>query len=102
MLYGSCSIIYEEDLIQKTLSSNYTSPVVNSCSLNFSNDLLIFSKKTRETSLTDKDLDELFDSFIETAEILADKDLMKSLNKSIKQIERGEVVPWEDVLKKLK
>jgi hypothetical protein len=41
-------------------------------------------------------------SWRETAEIMSDKKAMRSINKSIKESEQGEVSRWDDVQKRLK
>ncbi len=45
-----------------------------------------------------EDLERL-DSIIETLEIMADEDLMKSIKKGLEDIEKGDVVDFEDLLK---
>jgi antitoxin YefM len=44
---------------------------------------------------------DLYESLIETLEIMSDKDLMAALNKSIKQLESGKLVPWNLAKKRL-
>jgi len=45
--------------------------------------------------------DEEFESWLETLEILADKDFAFKLQESINQVERGEVEDWEKVKQEL-
>jgi PHD/YefM family antitoxin component YafN of YafNO toxin-antitoxin module len=40
---------------------------------------------------------ELYESLIETMEILSDEKLMLSLRKSIQQAKEGKLIPWEKV-----
>lgn len=40
---------------------------------------------------------EFYDSLLETLEIMNDPDLMKSLRKSIRQLQEGKTIPWETV-----
>jgi prevent-host-death family protein len=44
---------------------------------------------------------ELYESIVETLEIMGDKDLMATLRKSIKEVEHGKTIPWETVKAKL-
>ncbi len=44
---------------------------------------------------------ELYESLVETLEIMGDKDLMASLRKSIKEAEAGKMIPWDQVKKDL-
>jgi hypothetical protein len=44
----------------------------------------------------------IIDCWRETAEIMSDKDLMKSIEKSKEEIKRGETISWEDIQKELK
>ncbi len=52
--------------------------------------------KLREKLL--KDLEEL-DSIIETLEIMSDEELMKSIKRGLKDIEEGNVVDFEELIK---
>ena len=45
-----------------------------------------------------KDLEEL-DSIIETLEIMSDEELMKSIERGLKDIEEGNVVDFEELIK---
>lgn len=45
---------------------------------------------------------ELYESIIETLEVLGDPDLMKALNRGIKDIEEGQVISWDQAKKELK
>jgi hypothetical protein len=47
-------------------------------------------------------VEDLIDSWRETAEIMSDKKAMRSIKKSMEESELGEVSRWEDVQKKLK
>ena len=40
---------------------------------------------------------DLYDSLVETLEILGDEDLMAALRRSIKEMESGELIPWDEV-----
>lgn len=40
---------------------------------------------------------EFYESLLETLEIMNDPDLMKSLRKSIRQLQEGKTIPWETV-----
>lgn len=44
---------------------------------------------------------ELYESIIETLEIMADEELMAALRKGIKEVSEGKVVPWEAVKEEL-
>lgn len=44
---------------------------------------------------------ELYESIVETLEILGDETLMTSLRRSVKEAERGKTLPWEDVKRSL-
>ncbi len=44
---------------------------------------------------------DLYKSIIETAEVLNDIELMDALKQSIKEMEEGDTIPWEDVEKEL-
>jgi prevent-host-death family protein len=44
---------------------------------------------------------ELYESIVETLEIMGDKDLMAALRKSIKEAEEGKTISWETVKAKL-
>ena len=44
---------------------------------------------------------ELFESIVETLEIMGDKDLMPVLRDSIAQVKKGNAIPWEKVRKEL-
>ena len=45
---------------------------------------------------------ELYESIIETLEVLGDPDLMKALSRGIKDIEEGQVISWDQAKKELK
>ncbi len=47
-------------------------------------------------------VEEIIDSWRETAEIMSDKKMMRNIRKSVKESELGEVSRWEDVQKRLK
>ena len=47
-------------------------------------------------------VENVIDSWKETAEIISDKKAMRSIRKSMKESEMGEVSRWEDVQKRLK
>ncbi len=44
---------------------------------------------------------ELYESLVETLEIMGDEDLMAALRKGIKEAEAGRMIPWEEVKKDL-
>lgn len=44
---------------------------------------------------------ELYESLVETLEILGDEDLMKGLRQSLKEARQGRTVPWERVKREL-
>jgi prevent-host-death family protein len=44
---------------------------------------------------------ELYESLVETLEILSDEELMKSLRKSIRQAQAGKLIPLEEVERRL-
>jgi antitoxin YefM len=44
---------------------------------------------------------ELYESLIETLEILGDPELMNALRQSIKEVEAGKGIPWEDAKRDL-
>lgn len=44
---------------------------------------------------------ELYESIVETLEIMGDKDLMAAVRQGIKEIEEGKTIPWEQVKKDL-
>jgi antitoxin YefM len=44
---------------------------------------------------------ELYDSIVETLEIMGDAELMAQLRESIKQVAAGETISWETVKKEL-
>ena len=44
---------------------------------------------------------ELYESIVETLEILGDETLMASLRQSIKEAAKGKMIPWEGVKKSL-
>lgn len=44
---------------------------------------------------------QLFESWVETLEILADEELMRALRQSLAEVERGETVALEEVLAEL-
>ena len=44
---------------------------------------------------------ELYESIIETLEIMGDKDLMAALRQSIKEADEGKTIPWKTVKAKL-
>jgi len=39
---------------------------------------------------------DLYESLIETLEIMGDKDLMEGLQQSIREIKEGKTIPWEE------
>ncbi len=45
---------------------------------------------------------ELYESIVETLEILGDRDLMRALRKGIAEADAGRLVPWKKVKKKLR
>jgi len=47
-------------------------------------------------------VEDIIDSWRETAEIMSDKKAMRNIRKSMKEAESGEVSRWEDVQKRLK
>lgn len=44
---------------------------------------------------------DLYESIVETLEIMGDKDLMAAIRQGIKEIEEGKTIPWEQVKKDL-
>ena len=44
---------------------------------------------------------EEYEAIMETLEIVSDRDLMASLNQSIKEMKRGKRIPWERAKRKL-
>ena len=44
---------------------------------------------------------ELYESLVETLEIMGDEEFMAALRKSIKEAEEGKTIPWEQVKKDL-
>lgn len=44
---------------------------------------------------------DLYESLTETMEILSDKKLMASFRRSVRQLQRGKLIPWDTVKKKL-
>ena len=44
---------------------------------------------------------EIIDSWIETAEIISDKKLMRRIKKSAKEYDQGKTIRWEDIQKEL-
>ena len=44
---------------------------------------------------------ELYEALIETLEILGDPELMDALRQSIKEVEAGKGIPWEDAKREL-
>lgn len=44
----------------------------------------------------------LYESLIETLEILEDEDLMAALRRGVAEAEAGKSIPWEDVKRELK
>ena len=44
---------------------------------------------------------ELYESLVETLEILGDRDLMKALRRSLKEARAGRTIPWEKVRREL-
>jgi antitoxin YefM len=40
---------------------------------------------------------ELYESLVETLEVLADQDLMEALRQSLNEADSGELIPWETV-----
>ena len=47
-------------------------------------------------------VEDVIDSWQETAEIMSNRKMMRSIRKSMKESELGEVSKWEDVQKRLK
>lgn len=45
---------------------------------------------------------ELYESLVETLEIMADQDLMAALRQGIKEIEQGKGLPWSTARKRLR
>lgn len=45
---------------------------------------------------------DLYESIVETLEIMGDEELMAALRKSIREIAEGKTVPWEKVKKDLR
>jgi len=45
---------------------------------------------------------ELYESLVETLEILGDEKLMRALQAALSEVERGEVEPWEEVKRELR
>lgn len=50
---------------------------------------------------TFQELLETIDSLLETLEVVQDKELMASFRQGMKDIEEGQVIPWEQVAKEL-
>jgi len=44
---------------------------------------------------------DFYESLLETLEVLADRDLMEALRRSLEEAERGDVIPWETVATEL-
>ena len=44
---------------------------------------------------------ELYESIMETLEIMADEEMMKTLRQDIKEMKKGKTVPWEKVKEEL-
>lgn len=44
---------------------------------------------------------ELYESLLETMDILSDEDLMNSLRKSLQQAKEGHLIPWQKVKEEL-
>lgn len=44
---------------------------------------------------------ELYESIIETLEVLGDKDLMAALNRGIKDLKEGQAISWDQAKKEL-
>lgn len=44
----------------------------------------------------------LFESILETMEIMSDPELMKHIRQGIREMERGDLIPWEQVKSRLK
>ena len=44
---------------------------------------------------------ELYESIVETLEIMGDEELMAAIRDGIKAVERGETVPWEEARTRL-
>lgn len=44
---------------------------------------------------------ELYETIIETLEIMSDPELMAAIRQSIKEIEEGQTIPWEQVKQEL-
>jgi len=45
---------------------------------------------------------ELYESLVETLEILGDKELMKAFRKGVREIQAGKGIPWEKVKEDLR
>ena len=44
---------------------------------------------------------ELYDSIVETLEIMSDPELMSALRQSLREASQGETIPWEEVKARL-
>jgi hypothetical protein len=44
---------------------------------------------------------DVYESLVETLEIMGDKDLMADLRRSIREVREGKTIPWERVKKDL-
>ncbi|MFT5365697.1 MAG: antitoxin YefM [Candidatus Latescibacterota bacterium] len=44
---------------------------------------------------------ELYESVLETLEVMADEELMKVFKKSVQELETGQGIPWEEAQKEL-
>jgi PHD/YefM family antitoxin component YafN of YafNO toxin-antitoxin module len=44
---------------------------------------------------------EEYEALVETLEIMADENLMAALRQSLKEAQRGKLIPWEGVKRKL-
>lgn len=44
---------------------------------------------------------ELYDALLETLEVMSDQDLMRDLRASMRELESGETIPWEQVREEL-
>jgi PHD/YefM family antitoxin component YafN of YafNO toxin-antitoxin module len=45
---------------------------------------------------------ELYESIVETLEILGDEEMMKSLHQAIREVAEGRTIPWDRVKRELR
>jgi prevent-host-death family protein len=45
---------------------------------------------------------ELYESLVETLEVLSDEKLMQALHEALSEVERGEIEPWDEVRRDLR